>query len=86
MDIGLVKGSILSTVRNPAMSGGSPLLLVEFDSGAREVAVDTVRAGVGDRVLVSHGTAARLALGDPNSTVDAAITAIVDAVDVETGP
>ncbi len=82
MEIGLVTGNVVSTVRSPAMSGDSPLLLVELESGSREVVVDTVRAGVGDRVLVSHGTAARLAIGDPSSTVDAAITAIVDAIDV----
>lgn len=74
-------GSVLSTVRNPAMSDDAALLLVEYENGVHEVAVNTVRAGVGDRILVSHGTAARLAIGDPESTVDAAITAIVDAVD-----
>jgi microcompartment protein CcmK/EutM len=66
------------------MSGEASLLLVELDGGQREAVVDTVRAGVGDCVLVSHGTAARLAVGDPNSTVDAAITAIVDDIDVHT--
>lgn len=83
MDIGRVTGNVLSTIRNQAMSSGVPLLLVEFENGGREAVVDTVRAGVGDQVLVSRGTAARLATGDPNSAIDAAITAIVDVVDVQ---
>lgn len=81
MDIGLVTGTIVSTIRNEAMSRDSALLLVELEGGQREVVVDTVRAGIGDRVLVAHGTAARLAIGDERSTIDAAITAIVDAID-----
>ena len=84
MDIGQVKGNVISTVRNTAMAQSALLLIVEFDGGQREVVADTVGAGVGDRILVSHGTAARLAIGDANSTIDAAITAIVDSVDVHT--
>jgi ethanolamine utilization protein EutN len=82
MDIGRIKGTVVTNVKSPDM-GNLPLLLVEGANGVREVAVDTVSAGVGDEVLFVHGTAARLAVGNPNSTVDAAITAIIDTIDAD---
>ena len=81
MDIGRVVGNVVSTIRNEAMSVGDLLLIVEYEHGGREAAVDTVRSGIGDRVLITHGTAARLATGSPNSSIDAAIIALVDSLD-----
>lgn len=81
MDIGRVVGNVVSTIRNEAMSSRDLLLLVEYENGVREAAVDTVRSGIGDRVLITHGTAARIATGSLDSSIDAAIIALVDTVD-----
>ena len=59
MDIGRVVGNVVSTIRNEAMSVSDLLLIVEYEHGGREAAVDTVRSGIGDRVLITHGTAAQ---------------------------
>ncbi len=51
------------------------------DAGRRIVCVDTVSAGVDDRVLVAEGTAAYLFMKekfDVNAPVDAAIVGIID--------
>ena len=42
------------------------------------VAVDSVGAGIGEVVLVTLGSSARLALANANSPVDAVIVGIVD--------
>jgi ethanolamine utilization protein EutN len=61
---------------------GYKLMLVEViggkDRGKRLVAVDTISSGIGDRVLVCTGSAARRMLGDDNIPVDAAIVGIID--------
>lgn len=65
---------------------GMKLMLVEeiggVDHGRRLVAVDAISAGIGDRVLVSTGSAAWrvLELDQPNDRipVDAVIVAIID--------
>ena len=47
----------------------------------RVVAVDNVGAGVGEIVLVSTGSAARVGSGNENSPVDACVVGIVDDPD-----
>lgn len=43
------------------------------------VAVDrTVSAGIGEEVLVTTGSSARVAVGDANSPVDAVVVGVVD--------
>ena len=42
------------------------------------VAVDSVGAGIGETVLVTLGSSARLALSDQSAPVDAVIVGIVD--------
>jgi len=45
--------------------------------------VDTVDAGLGDRVLVVSGSSARMASGLKDCPVDAAIVGVVDTVEVK---
>jgi ethanolamine utilization protein EutN len=45
--------------------------------------VDTVDAGLGDRVLVVSGSSARMASGLKDCPVDAAIVGVVDAVEAK---
>ena len=53
------------------------------DEATYMVAVDTVNAGVGDRVLIVSGSSARMASGQKDCPVDAAIVGVVDAVTVK---
>jgi microcompartment protein CcmK/EutM len=90
MYIGQVAGTVVATVKH-RMFEGRKLLLVErldLDGGAGakyDIAVDSVQAGVGDRVLVmDEGTGARQVLAvEPWGPVRAVIVGIVDAVDLE---
>jgi len=73
--------NVWATRKSEALNGFK-LMLVEAiggkNEGVRMVAVDTISAGIGDRVLVSTGSSARRMIGDENSPVDAAIVGIID--------
>jgi ethanolamine utilization protein EutN len=47
------------------------------------VAVDTVDAGLRDRVLVVTGSSARMASGLKDTPVDAAIIGVIDSVEMK---
>ncbi|MBQ1353192.1 MAG: EutN/CcmL family microcompartment protein [Firmicutes bacterium] len=69
--------------RKSELLNGYKLMLVEVigggaNEGQRLVAIDTISAGIGDRILVSLGTAARRMIGDDSVPVDAAIVGIID--------
>ena len=69
--------------RKSELLNGYKLMLVEVigggaNEGERLVAVDTISAGIGERILVSLGTAARRMIGDDSVPVDAAIVGIID--------
>ena len=87
MILGKVAGTVVATRKDERLVG-SKLLLVQpvqpdgTPRGAPLVAVDTVDAGVGERVLVVSGSSARMAAGLADRPVDAAIVGIVDTVDV----
>lgn len=48
------------------------------DSGQRFIVIDNIGAGIGDRVIVSTGSAARRMLGNDDIPVDAAVIGIID--------
>lgn len=79
MRMGTVTGSVWATKKSPGLRG-QPLLLVRME-GQMIVAADQVGAGVGERVLLSFGSAARL--DAPDAPTDAAIVGIVDSTDEE---
>ena len=88
MILGRVVGQAVSTAKRPQFEGAT-LLLVQPDTpggvavGAALLAIDSVGAGVSERVLVvMEGRAAGEALGQTLAPVDAAIVGIVDHVDV----
>jgi len=84
-----VVGTVVATQKNAKLEGAK-LLLVQpvdpasgADKGATILAIDSVDAGVGDRVLlVQDGKAAIQALGRGVAAVDAAIVGVVDDVDL----
>lgn len=83
MMIGTVIGNVWATRKEDALNGLKLMVVqrVDFaDSAAHEsfVAVDCVGAGIGERVLVVTGSSARMALGNPQAPVDAAIVGILD--------
>jgi ethanolamine utilization protein EutN len=83
MLIAKVIGTVISTRKNTNLIGCKFLIvepLKELQGGACEkiVAVDNVGAGVGETVLVTLGSAARIGCGMNDSPIDAAIVGIVD--------
>lgn len=86
MIVGTVTGTIHATIQHDFYCGRR-LLVVEREDGAGRatgaylVAVDSVDAGVGDRVLVlDEGTGARQVLASANGPVRSVIVGIVDDV------
>lgn len=88
MVIGRVLGQVVSTQKNRKLEGTKLLLVQPLDlegapRGAAVVAIDSVDAGVGDRVLlVLDGKAAMAALDRGLAAVDAAVLGVIDAVDI----
>lgn len=87
MQIGRVVGTVVSTQKNRKLEGAKlllvqPLTLDGQERGVAILAIDSVGAGVGERVLVViEGKAAGDALGRRGAPVDAAIVGIIDRVD-----
>ena len=87
MQIGRVVGTVVSTQKNRKLEGAKlllvqPLTLEGEPRGVEVLAIDSVGAGVGERVLlVIEGKAAGDALGRKAAAVDAAIIGISDTVD-----
>lgn len=92
MLIGRVVGDITATQKHPAHEGRKlllvqPLQLDGRDRGVPVVAVDSVGAGVGDRVLlVLEGYAAYTAVGLKHAPIDVAVIGIIDAVELVAAP
>jgi ethanolamine utilization protein EutN len=86
--IARVVGTVVSTQKHPKFEGAKlllvqPVTLDDQPRGAALLAVDSVGAGVHEKVLVViEGRAAGDALGRKGAPVDAAIIGIIDAVDV----
>jgi ethanolamine utilization protein EutN len=87
MQVGTVVGTVVATQKHPKLHGAK-LLLVQPEmpdgtaKGTVVLAIDSVGAGTGERVLiVIEGKAAGDALGRKGAPVDAAIIGIVDALE-----
>jgi ethanolamine utilization protein EutN len=92
MQIAEVVGTVVSTQKNRKLEGAKlllvqPLSLEGTPRGTALLAIDSVGAGVGEKVLVViEGKAAGDALGRKAAAVDAAVIGIVDAVDYQDTP
>jgi ethanolamine utilization protein EutN len=91
MLIGRVIGELVATQKHPSHQGrkvlvAQPLNLDGSDCGDAVLALDTVDAGVGDRILLAtDGWAASTAVGRPQSPIDMAVIGFIDQIDVLPG-
>jgi microcompartment protein CcmK/EutM len=89
MQIARVVGTVVATQKHPKFEGAKlllvqPVTLDDQPKGPALLAVDSVGAGVHEKVLVViEGRAAGEALGKKAAPVDAAIIGIIDQVDVQ---
>ena len=88
MLIGRVIGQVVATQKHASHEGQKilvvqPLNLDGTDRGDAVVAMDSVDAGVGDRVLLTtEGYSAMTSVGRPNSPIDMAVIGVIDLVDL----
>jgi carbon dioxide concentrating mechanism protein CcmL len=88
MQVAKVRGTVVSTQKDPSLRGVKLLLLQLVDEDGNilpeyEVAADSVGAGVDEWVLVSRGSAARQVIGNEQRPLDAVVVAIIDTIHVE---
>ena len=88
MQIAKVRGTIVSTHKEPSLRGVKFLLLQFLDEEGQplpqyEVAADTVGAGMDEWVLVSRGSAARQVSDNNARPIDALVVGIIDTVSVD---
>ena len=73
--------SIWATRKADSLQGLKFMLAEEIGGSSqwrRLIVVDNIGAGIGDRVIVSTGSAARRMLGNDDIPVDAAVIGIID--------
>ena len=82
MIIGQVIGSVFSTRKSEKLVGNKFMIVRPEESmkadGNDLVAIDIIGAGIGERVLVAQGSAARIGCDMKDAPVDAAIVGIID--------
>ncbi|MEO5618499.1 MAG: EutN/CcmL family microcompartment protein [Candidatus Eisenbacteria bacterium] len=88
MILAQVQGTVVATRKDAGLLGLKLLLVREVDgefkpTGNQLVAVDAVGAGTGELVLVASGSSARLTEVSRDKPVDAVISGIVDAVELD---
>jgi ethanolamine utilization protein EutN len=89
MLIARVIGDVVATHKAPSHHGRKilvvqPLDLDGSDRGGAVLALDSVDAGIGDRVLlVTEGFSAMTAVGRPDSPIDMAVIGVIDAVHLD---
>jgi carbon dioxide concentrating mechanism protein CcmL len=88
MKIARVCGTVVSTQKESSLTGVKFLVIQLIDEEGQpvpdyEVAADSVGAGVGEWVLVSHGSAARQSPSSESRPLDALVIGIIDTVSVD---
>ncbi len=88
MLIARVIGELVSTQKHPSHHGRKALLVQPLhldgsNRGDAVVALDSVDAGVGDRVLlVTEGYSAMTSVGRPESPIDMSVIGFIDAIEL----
>ncbi len=79
---GIIRGNVVSTRKQESLVGAKFMEVQIIENNEKTdkflIAIDSVGAGIGETVLVTTGSSARLALGNVNSPCDAVIVGIVD--------
>jgi microcompartment protein CcmK/EutM len=89
MEIGVVIGTVVSTIKHPVYKGRKLLLVESVDVdlnpvGNTTVCIDSVDAGVGDVVLVAReGKTAGEIMGQSQIPARSVIVGVIDRFDVE---
>jgi microcompartment protein CcmK/EutM len=88
MILARVVGTLVATRKDPRLEGFKLLIVKPVspegkDEAGYVVAVDTVSAGIGERVITVSGSSARMADGCKDKPVDTAIVGIVDEVHLD---
>ncbi|NBA61601.1 EutN/CcmL family microcompartment protein [Enterococcus mundtii] len=85
MLLGKVTGSLWSTRKDEKLNGWKLLMVDVLDEKETKigfiVAADNAGAGVGDKVLISKGQAARISADDPDTPIDAMIVGVIDSIE-----
>lgn len=89
MILGKIIGNVVSTVTEAGYESRKILIVQPIDASGKAkgqsfLAIDTVKSGMGDTVLVlEEGGSARMILGEPETfTIKAIIAGIVDHITV----
>ncbi|NET85815.1 MAG: EutN/CcmL family microcompartment protein [Moorea sp. SIO1F2] len=88
MQIAKVRGTVVSTYKDPSLRGVKFLFLQYLNDAGEplpkyEVAADIVGAGINEWVLVSRGSAARQVGESDKRPIDAMVVGIIDTVSVD---
>ncbi len=87
MFLGKVIGNVWATKKTDNLEGVRFLIVHPYDLDHEPtknivVVADRLGAGVGEVVMCAYGKAARSAIGDQEMSIEAAVVAIVDRVDL----
>lgn len=87
MIIARILGTVVATQKDERLNGKKllivkPINLDGTDQSGYIVAVDTVGAGFHEKVLIVAGSSARLAEGNKDCPIDAAIIGVIDSYEV----
>lgn len=88
MFLGKVVGTVWSTKKTPDLEGVRFLIIHPYDLDKEPtknivVVADRLGAGVGEVVMCAFGKAARSAMGNQDMSIEAAVVAIVDRMDLQ---
>lgn len=92
MILAQIIGTLVATRKHDKLVGSKIQVIQPLDpasetpNGCPMVAVDTVGAGVGEVVIVTTGSSARLGLDASDGPVDATIIGIVDQLEIRRYP
>ena len=79
---GIIRGNIVSTRKQESLVGSKFMEVQLIKNGVFTdeyiIAIDSVGAGIGETVLITTGSSARLALHNTSSPADAVIVGIGD--------
>ncbi|EIT86759.1 carboxysome protein [Fictibacillus macauensis ZFHKF-1] len=88
MRLGTVIGNIWATRKEEGLTG-LKFLFVQLENpdgtavDSPIIAADRVGAGLGDKVMITNGSAARFVMDDHDVPLDSVVIGIVDSIDVE---